>query len=86
VNLDQIVIGPQGWLYGNTEENGWMFIIDPETLQLVQWNAGRQPDNKTGEIFEGDTSLTLLDFKLGRGFGAGPSSGCSLNESSFQSA
>ncbi len=26
-------------------------------------------------------TLTLLDFKLGRGFDAGPSSGCSLNES-----
>ena len=45
--------GPRGWIFGNTEENGWMFILDPSTMQRVIWNAGRTAP-KSGARFEGD--------------------------------
>jgi hypothetical protein len=52
-NINRLKVGPRGWVYGSTEENGWLFIIDPATLAYVQWNGGRTsplPDAR----FEGD--------------------------------
>lgn len=52
-NINKLVLGPREWIYGSTEENGWLFIFDPATQEYVQWNAGRTTVPE-GKLFEGD--------------------------------
>lgn len=59
VNINKLKIGPRGWVFGSTEENGYMFILDPETRKFVQWNAGRTTVPK-GRQYEGD----ITDFAV----------------------
>lgn len=59
VNIDELKVGPRGWIFGATEENGYMFIINPISRETVVWNAGRlQPT--TDRPFEGD----ITDFAV----------------------
>jgi len=54
VNVDDLKVGPRGWIIGATEENGYMFIYDPATGDTHTWNAGQlKPtvrENDEGDI------------------------------------
>ena len=58
INIDDLKIGPRGWMFGVTEENGYIFVFDPQTGDSHVWNAGRQSP-VTDRPFEGD--ITDLD-------------------------
>lgn len=53
VNINKLKLGPMDLIFGSTEENGWMFIVDSENLEVVSWNAGRTKP-LLGQLFEGD--------------------------------
>lgn len=65
VNINKLRVGPRGWVYGSTEENGYLFIVDPVTRAHVVWNAGSQTPRPPLN-FEGDITDFLVWEEQGR--------------------
>ncbi len=42
LNYGNLRIGPRGLIWGSTEENGFIFVIDPKKLTHVAWDEGRR--------------------------------------------
>lgn len=53
VNINNMKIGPKGFVWGSTEENGYLFVIDPSTLEFVSWDEGRT-ELKLGNLSKRD--------------------------------
>ncbi|HOS91888.1 MAG TPA: sialidase family protein [Armatimonadota bacterium] len=61
-NLTSLIAGPRGLVFGCTEENGWIVILDPITGRSMQWNAGHTSPTPTSGAYEGDiTDLTAWE-------------------------
>lgn len=61
-NLTSLIAGPRGLVFGCTEENGWIVILDPVTGRSMQWNAGHTSPTPASGAYEGDiTDLTAWE-------------------------
>jgi len=61
-NLTSLIAGPRGLVFGCTEENGWIVILDPVTGESMQWNAGHTSPTPTSGAYEGDiTDVTAWE-------------------------